>query len=236
MRYANRIMLLTWWMLLALMPLCSHASDVASRKVECEGQKYRYLLFSPATNGERDPLPAILLLHGAGDDPDNFLDAWKHFAGKNRIVLVAPELPREKKFEAVAPKVFICVMNDAAHSASIDSRRIYVFGHSMGGYLGYDAAMFDSEYFAAVAIHAMFIADDYKSILANATRKIPIAIYSGDHDELVPVEKVRATRDMLVKAGFPVQYSELKGHGHNYYAASDAINADVWKFLNEHHL
>jgi poly(3-hydroxybutyrate) depolymerase len=191
----NYKMLLTWCALVALLPACSRASDVASKQVQCDAQKYHYVLFSPAKNGERDPLPAILLLHGAGDDPSNFLDAWKHFAGRNRIVLVAPELPREEKFEPVAPKVFRCVMDDAKQFASIDSRRVYVFGHSMGGYLGYDAAMFDSEYFAAVAIHAMFIADQYKSILANATRKTPIAIYSGDHDELVPIEKVRQTRD-----------------------------------------
>ena len=232
----NFKLFVAWWALVALSPVCSSASDVASKKVECHAGKYRYVLFSPARNGEHDRLPAILLLHGAGDDPGNFLDAWKHFAGKNRIVLVAPELPREQKFEASAPEVFRCVMDDAMQFAPIDSRRIYVFGHSMGGYLGYDAAMFDSEYFAAVAIHAMFIEDKYKSIVAQATRKTPIAIYSGDHDELVPIEKVRQTRDLLVKAGFPVQYDELKGHGHNYYAASDAINGEVWKFLSQHQL
>jgi predicted esterase len=231
----NYKMLLAGLALTGLVSLC-RASDVASKQVQCERQKYHYVLFSPAKNGEHDPLPAILLLHGAGDDPGNFLDAWKHFAGKNRIVLVAPELPREEKFEAVAPKVFRCVMDDAKQLAPIDSRRIYVFGHSMGGYLGYDAAMFDSEYFAAVAIHAMFIADQYKSILANARRKTPVAIYSGDRDELVPIEKVRQTRDLLTKSGFPVQYTELKGHGHNYYAASDSINSDVWKFLSQHQL
>jgi predicted esterase len=222
--------------LFAFVPLSSRASDVSSKQVRCDGQKYRYVLFSPAKNGERGPLPALLLLHGAGDDPSNFLDAWKHFAGKNRIVLVAPELPREEKFEAVAPKVFLCAMDDAKQFAPIDSHRIYVFGHSMGGYLGYDAAMFDSEYFAAVAIHAMFIADEYQGILDNAKRKTPIAIFSGDHDQFVPIEKVRRTRDLLTKAGFPVQYTELKGHTHNYYAASDAINSDVWKFLSDHSL
>ncbi len=218
------------------MSVCSRASDVPSRQVQCDGKKYRYELFSPGKKTDHDPLPAILLLHGAGDDPGNFLDAWKHFAAKNHIVLVAPELPREKWFEAVAPKMFLCVMDDARQFASIDSHRSYVFGHSMGGYLAYDAAMFDSEYFAAVAVHAMFIEDQYQGILANAKRKTPIVIFSGDHDELVPIENVRRTRDLLIKAGFPVQYSELKGHSHNYYAASDAINADAWKFLSGHTL
>jgi predicted esterase len=232
----NWEMQLILWALVGLAPLRSWASDVTSKRVQCEGQMYRYVLFSSIKNGDRDALPAILLLHGAGDNPGDFLDAWKHFAAKNRIVLVAPELPREEKFEAIAPKVFVCVLEDAKRFAPIDSRRVYVFGHSMGGYLGYDAAMVDSEYFAAVAIHAMFIADEYKGILAHARRKTPIAIFSGDRDELVRIENVRRTRDLLTAAGFPVQYTELKGHTHNYYAASDDINAAVWKFLSEHSL
>lgn len=39
----------------------------------------------------------------------------------------------------------------------------------MGGYLAFDAAMLESEYFAAVAVHASFISEDYVGL--------PIAIY-----------------------------------------------------------
>ena len=43
----------------------------------------------------------------------------------------------------------------------------------MGGYLAYDGANVESEFFAAVAVHAMGIADDYRWILSHATRKTP---------------------------------------------------------------
>ncbi len=181
-------------------------------------------------------MPAILLLHGAGDHPPNFIEAWKSFAKQKHIVLIAPELPRIETFERVAPAVFKCVVEDAKLQAAIDPRRVYVFGHSMGGYLAYDAATFDSEYFAAVAVHAMGIADEYDSIVNQAKRKTPIAIYIGDQDELVPITRVERSRDLLRKSGFPVHYVELRDQDHNYYDLAGQINDDAWKFLSQYQL
>ena len=101
----------------------------------------------------------------------------------------------------------------------------------MGGYLGFDTAMYDSEYFAAAAIHGSDIADDYVSILDKAKRKIPIAIYIGDSDQYSPLAHVRKTRDLLNKDGFPVHYVEIVGHDHNYYEVAEKVNKDAWKFF-----
>jgi predicted esterase len=220
-------------MALATAPVCSGKSISTPRAVRCDSGDYRYLLFAAAKN---EVSPAVLLLHGAGDHADSFIETWMSFAREKHIVLIAPDLPREAKFEQAAPNVFRCIVEDAKQQAAIDPRRVYVFGHSMGGYLAYDAAMFDSEYFAAVAVHAMHVDNDYIWILDRAKRKTPIAIYIGDRDQFVPVSRALQTRDLLVKAGFPVHYVELKGHDHNYYALADSINADAWKFLSEQRL
>jgi S-formylglutathione hydrolase FrmB len=82
----------------------------------------------------------------------------------------------------------------------------------------------------------MRIADEYEWIVGRARRKIPIAIYIGDHDQFFSQESVRKTRDLLKKAGFPVHYVELANHDHNYYARSDEINSDAWKFLRQNGL
>ena len=106
----------------------------------------------------------------------------------------------------------------------------------MGGYLGFDGAMFDSDYFAAAAITSSDIADEYLGILSSAKRKIPIAIYIGDRDPWFPIEHVRKTRNRLQAAGFPVHYLEIEHHDHNYYAKADTINPDAWSFLSQHSL
>ena len=96
--------------------------------------------------------------------------------------------------------------------------------------------LFESQYFAAIAVHDMRIADEYASIVTHAERKTPIAIYIGDNDQFFSQDSVRKTRDLLKKAGFPVHYVELENHDHNYYALADDINADAWKFLKDKRL
>lgn len=213
-----------------LVPPCVTASVVSSHVAHCKEGDSKYLLFRPEGS---NAMPALLLLHGSGDHPAPMIDAWKDLAKKEHFVLIAPELPLDPKFEEVAPAIFRCDVEDAKLAGPLDPRRVYVFGHSMGGYLAYDAATLASEYFAAVAVHAMRIADEYASIVEKAKRKTPIAIYIGDRDQFIAIDGVRKTRDLLKKSGFPVRYVEIPGHDHNYYAVADQVNSDAWKFLKK---
>jgi len=209
------------------------ASAQSLRTVSCEGSTYRYIMLAPKFSR---PKPAILLLHGAGGHAQDLVIPWTNFAATHDLVLIAPELPRTRAFEDVAPAVFRCIVEDTKKVVSLDPKRLYVLGHSMGGYLAYDAAMFDSEYFAAVAASAAAIDPDFDGILTKATRKIPIAIFIGDRDPQVPIASVRRTRDLLKDAGFPVTYEEIPGHDHQYELAADRINREAWSFFEAHPL
>jgi poly(3-hydroxybutyrate) depolymerase len=224
----HRRWLLLWLLLILIAPAGFSRTKVESKSVVCQGSEFKYQLLAPESS---EALPAVLLLHGAGDSPRPMIDAWEAFAKKEKVVLIAPELPRKAEFEPIAPGVFHCVVEEVKRSVQVDPKRIYVFGNSMGGYLAYDAAMFQSEYFAAVAVHAMGIAPEYDSILGHAKRKIPIAIFMGDRDPLVSLQNVRRTKELLEKNGFLVHYVELKDHDHNYYMVSNKVNADAWKFF-----
>jgi predicted esterase len=218
---------------LALLATGGTARAVTLRTVRCEGAPRPYLLESPP--GHR-PKAAILLLHGAGGHAQDLLIPWMPFAQTHDIVLIAPELPRTRAFEAIAPAVFRCVVEDARKAAAVDPKRIFILGNSMGGYLAYDAAMFQSDYFAAVAVHAAAIDPAFDAILSKATRRIPIAIFIGDRDPLVPLAPVRRTRDLLRQAGFPVEYEEIEGHDHQYELAADRLNREAWSFFEAHPL
>ncbi len=203
------------------------------RQANCLGASYEYRLFSPDT---REPLPAIELLHGAGGSSSDLFDAWKPLATRNGIVLIAPQIPRKIEFEAIAPNVFRCLADDARKLVPVDSQRIYLFGYSMGGYLTFDGAMFDSDYFAATAVFAAVISREYYPIVDHASRKIPVGIYIGDHDQYVSVAEARETRDLLTSHGFPVRYLEIEGVDHNYGAVAGTVNRDAWAFLSAHRL
>jgi predicted esterase len=226
-------------LLLALAAPLAHAGSArqSTHKITCENARYEYVLYLPTpgtASADAAPRPVIMVLHGAGDHADLFIDTWKKLARKENVVIIAPELPRKAEFEPLAPTVFRCMLKDAASLTPLDPRQTFLFGHSMGGYLAYDAAIFDADVFAAVAVHAMMIEPAYQGIVKRARRKTPVKIYIGDQDQLIPLAGVRSTRDLLIREGFPVEYQELKGHDHNYDALSDQINADAWKFFQQH--
>ena len=91
------------------------ASNMAVKTAHCDSGNYSYHLFAPAPTTVS---PAILLLHGAGDEAGNFIQAWKGLAKKENIVLIAPQLDRNPKFEDVAIKAFRC-MGDAGKFAKL---------------------------------------------------------------------------------------------------------------------
>jgi poly(3-hydroxybutyrate) depolymerase len=114
---------------LAAVPARVSASDVSSRVAHCKEGDSRFLLFRPEGS---NPMPALLLLHGSGDRPAPMIDAWKGLAKKEHLILIAPELPLDSKFEEAALAIFRCDVEDARQAAPLDARRVYVFGNSMG--------------------------------------------------------------------------------------------------------
>ncbi|WP_041855400.1 alpha/beta fold hydrolase [Candidatus Korobacter versatilis] len=216
--------------LLASLPIAALAADVSHVKANCKGAHYDYVLFSTGYEMQ----PAILLLHGAGGSPDSMIEAWAAFAKKNGIALIAPSLPRDEKFEGVAPAVFHCVLDDALTHAKFDAKKVYVFGYSMGGYLAFDVITLDAESYAGGAIFANGVEDQYASIFDQAKRKVPVALYIGDADRVYPIAQTRRTQKMLQARGYTLHYRELPKADHDYFAFADEINAETWKFWQEH--
>ena len=91
----------------------------------------------------------------------------------------------------------------------------------------------EPEYYAAAFVHAGAVREGSEEMLDTATRKIPIALFVGTKDDFFPLSSVRATRDALIKRGYDVSLTELKGHNHNYYGRSKEINMAAWEFLKD---
>jgi poly(3-hydroxybutyrate) depolymerase len=205
---------------------------LAQRQVQFQQAVYPFYVFVPSSLNGTHPLPAVLLIHGGGGKGPDLIATWKNFAEQNGIILVGPTLPLGGTFEtAVAPQLYPMIMNAARQEWNIDPKRIYLFGVSAGGYTVFDACMFDSQYFAGGGVFAAVVTHDYDWIVQQAQRKIPIAIYLGDHDEFFTVAQAQATRDLLAASGFPVRLTIFPNLDHNYGAVANTVNADVWNFF-----
>lgn len=203
-------------------------------QVQVQQVVYPFYVFVPSSIDRTHPAPAILLIHGGGGRGPDIITAWKAFAQQKGIILVGPTLPLGGNFEtAVAPQLYPVIMDAVRSQWNIDTQRIYLFGVSAGGYTVFDACMFDSRYFAAGGVFAAVITSDYDWIVQKAARKIPIAIYIGDHDEFFTVAEAQSTRDLLAGNGFPVKLTIFPNLDHNYGAVANLVNADVWTFFSQ---
>lgn len=97
-------------------------------------------------------------------------------------------------------------------------------------------SLYESEYFAAAAVHAGALGPAAYPIIAYATRKIPLAIWVGDKDPYFPLTVVNATHEALGSSGITVQVNVIKNHDHDYYELAPKINPGVWEFLKQYRL
>jgi poly(3-hydroxybutyrate) depolymerase len=218
-------------------------STAAEAKVEkltfgSGGSTRTYYFFLPdkAASGSA---PLLLLLHGSGHSGKSLIDPWLALAKSEGIVLVAPDAsnPQAWRVPQEGPDFFhdLVELVRISHDV-IDDRRMYVFGHSAGAIHGLDLGLLESEYFAAVAVHAGIVSPEVQPLMDQAPRKIPMAIWVGTNDALFPVADVRRTRDALNARGFDAALTEIKGHTHDYYGSASTINKEVWAFLQQHKL
>jgi poly(3-hydroxybutyrate) depolymerase len=225
--------LLTCWLAL-LLPLSASAADKATKETFGSGGRTRtYYLLVPDSAKKAGSPPLIVLLHGSGRDGKSLLDPWTPLAKKEGIVIAAPDAttPEGWRVPEDGPDFLYDLVELLANQLDIDRRRVYLFGHSAGAGHGLVMALLESEYFAAVAVHAGTLPDSSVPTMDRAARKTPIAIWVGTEDPLFPLPAVRATRDALKAHGFRPELTELAGHNHMYYTRAGSINEQVWAFL-----
>lgn len=214
-------------------------AEIHKESVASGGTTRSYWLFVPESKTPtRTPRPLLVLLHGSGRNGETLIKPWKDLASKEGIVLAAPDSADSVHWNSPGdgPILLRDVVAAVSAATPIDPKRVYLFGHSAGAVFALQMAAFESEYFAAVAIHAGSLHADYLTTFDWAKRKIPYSIWIGTKDAFFPIEEVRATRDALKSRGFPVEYTEIPGHTHDYYGSSKEVSAAAWTFFQSHPL
>jgi poly(3-hydroxybutyrate) depolymerase len=215
----------------------SAAEKIVKETLTTSGGPRTYYLFVPDSAKEK-PAPLIVTLHGSGRDGRILVEHWQDNARKEGIILAGLDALSREGWSPTAdgPHVMHALVEELKSKHPIDPRRTYLFGHSAGAIQGLVMGVLESEYFAAVAVHAGVFMQHYATFARDAPRKLPMAIWVGTDDRFFPVASVRNTRDGLVELGYPILLTEIKGHTHDYYRRSDQINKEVWTFLREQRL
>ncbi len=237
-RKALRQFLIGWICALALVPLSlAKIGPKTSRETLSFGGKSRtYYQFTPS--GLAGPAPVLLLLHGSGHNGMSLIDPWRGLSQKEGVILVAPDSsdPAEWDYRNDSPDFLHAVLEKVESDYAVDKKRVYLFGHSAGAMYALYLSIAESDYFAAVAIHAGCLVESDFKLIDSAKRRIPISIWVGTDDAFFPLPRVRATRGAFSARGFTVELHEISGHDHDYYAIAGKVNGEVWQFLRTNKL
>src|SRR5437016_4461367 len=182
-------LLIAWLVLVAGLFTPIAAQKVRKETLEFEGKKRTYYVLVPAAATPQNPVPVVMLLHGSGRDGMSLMDKWKDLAIKEGFIAVAPDAITSEGWKSPVdgPDFLHELLSVLKSQYSIDSHRMYLFGHSAGATFSLYMALYESEYFAAAAIHAGALQPDDEQIVEPATRRIPIPSDWGDGDPFFPL-------------------------------------------------
>lgn len=208
-------------------------SDQQFECVVTRTARFEYLLYRPDRDNET-AYPLVLFLHGAGEKGTD-LGLVRRRAVLPRLLedglqvpafVACPKCPPER---AGWPIDDLAMLLDALlERLPVDRRRVYVTGVSMGGRGTWEWSYEHSARVAAIApVCGIGI-----PTLAPRLAGLPVWVFHGENDEIVPVQRSDEMVAALRAAGNECRYSRLAGAFHN---CGEAVYGDpaLWRWMFE---
>ena len=183
----------------------------------------RYFNFGYVTNFPKDyeegkKYPLVFFLHGAGQRGDDLDFSCRHGFMKHvrekdadyPFLFVAPQCPKGKYWGCYTESL-LAFLDFICETLPVDRERVYLTGLSMGGTGAWMLAMAAPERFAALAPICGSGICWYGEVLT----KIPIMVYHGDCDDIIPIQNSIEMVKAVNKRGGNAQIKILCGVGHN---------------------
>ncbi|HXT61339.1 MAG TPA: peptidase [Pirellulales bacterium] len=196
---------------------------------------------------EYDPhrlYPTIVTLHGAGTAPEHQIDWWAGARGPDGArqgqatrfgyIVIAPawgaEGQIEYRYSAAEHGAVLNSLRDACRRFAIDTDRVFLSGHSMGGDATWDIGLAHPDLWAGI-MPIVARSDKYIHLLWENAEFVPSYLVQGqlDGDKSVVNSK---HLDRYLSHGFNFTLSEYQGRGHENF--SDEIQR-LFDWANRYH-
>jgi len=211
--------------LLLVLNACSGQQQLLEGQQEITlNESLQYYLYLPEGYASSSPksFGILLFLHGGGESgaaleevkkngPPKLLVEGKQFP----FLVLAPQNPYAKKWWNV--HAVNQLLDSIVETYEVDPNRIYLTGLSRGGSAAWDMAVQYPEKFAALAVVCGMAPQPYAHWLDKG---MPIWVFHGDQDPVIPVSESDTMVDKLRSMGFDVRYTRYQGVGHNSWEAA----------------
>jgi predicted peptidase len=199
-----------------------------TKTVTCE-----YLLYLPEGYPDaRRKWPLMLFLHGAGERGDSLDLVKKHgppkLADRGQklpFIVVSPQCPANEWWSV---EVLDALLREVVSKFKVDEDRIVVTGLSMGGFGTWTLAGEYPDRFAAVAP----ICGGGNPLDACKLKNLPIWVFHGAKDSVVPLKSSQDMVDALKACGGNVRFTVYPDADHDSWTAT-YDNPEFWDWMSK---
>jgi predicted peptidase len=234
------------------------------RSVTVRSETYRFQVYVPATYTSDREWPVILFLHGAGQRGTDGSRPTERELGtairKNSsrfpAIVVFPQARLGHGWDDAMQDQAIAALASSMKEFRGDPNRTYLTGVSMGGAGAWQLAAREAGRFAALVIIAGSVtyfppgfqkerevafsqndflraADPYRALAAKL-KSVPIRLFHGSADMVVPASESRRMADALKGLQGDVEFKEYEGVPHNCWDQAYA-EPELWTWLFSQH-
>ncbi|MBM81155.1 MAG: hypothetical protein CMJ78_11255 [Planctomycetaceae bacterium] len=187
----------------------------------------KYSVLLPPEYNSHHIYPMIVALHPSERPADHELTWWGGDADdplqaqRRGYIVIAPEYATPKlaeyDYSARAHYVVLQALRDARKRFSVDSDRVFLAGHGMGGDAAFDLGMSHPDVFAGVIPITGVIGEHCRYYWKNAS-EMPWYVVGGELDRDSFEKNVFHLNEML-KRGYDMIFTEYIGRGYESYYA-----------------
>lgn len=207
-----------------------------------EGGEIVYWSMGPTRIEEGVKYPLVLALHGRGGKTtaatelgsDKFRDAHSCFVfapvstRKGHWIRPNEIFVQDEKVQGTTPMLPLALeaLDDFMTEHPVDRDRIYVTGQSMGGAGTFGALALRPDFFAG----AIPVCGGWDVKDAEKFKSVPIWVFHGDQDKVVPVTYSRKIVEAINAQGGSPKFTEFPGVGHDSWVKAYS-DAQTWDWL-----
>jgi len=191
-----------------------------------------FLLYLPEGYNKNDPKewPLLLFLHGMGESGDMLEMVKKNgppmlieHGKKFPFIVISPQCPDTTGWSV---KVLDMLLNEMDRLYNVNKSCIFVTGLSMGGKGTWDLAYAYPDRFTAI-VPVCGRTDPTKAALI---KDLPVWVFHGEKDEVVPPEESISMVNALNALGSPVKFTLFPDADHDSW--TDAYNdPELWEWM-----
>lgn len=205
------------------------SAEIFKKQVE---QQLNYLLYLPENyyNDAENTFPLLLFLHGGGEVGDSLDLVKKHgppaLIAKGQhfpFIVVSPQNPIDKLWDDNA---LINLLDEITANHRVDEDRIYLTGMSRGAFGVWRLAIQNPDRFAALVP----ICGGGTPSYAYRIKNLPIWVFHGAKDQVIPLSKSVEMVEALKKHGSSVRLTVYPEAGHDSWTETYK-NPELYEWL-----